>query len=147
MKREAFNRPKEYYRISLTDSVKDSIFRLLMNDAMFVDPKPNPNPTYTYDGFYYNIRLQYDTNDIRHDIIRVPEANKIQKKLIRLLDSISNRPHIMSGIILDLKKYEEITEQEMLKKITLFKIEENVEIIMPTVPGKHPPRSRTKILP
>ena len=122
MTRKMFQSPKEYYKIILPDSIKNTILTIVSNDSIYFVPKKNSYGGYIYDGLYdglydgftYNLSFKYDTIDNKIAFI-TPVANQTQKKLIRIMDRIWNNPLIIKETNIDLNQYENIIEKERLE--------------------------------
>ena len=113
MTRKMFQGPKEYYKITLTPSIKNTILNLAMNDSMYI--KSNDTVPCICENLLYCLRLQYDTIDNLTGLLR-PKRNLIQQRIINMMDSIWKNPIIKSETFFDLSQYEKNTEKELFTR-------------------------------
>lgn len=114
MTRKMFQSPKEYCKIILPDSIKNTILTLVLNDSIFLAQKNDSNSVHLYDGFTYHLGFKQDKIDNKIAFI-TPTANQAQKRLIQIMDNILENPLIVKGTYIDLIQYEINTKNELLK--------------------------------
>ena len=115
MTRKMFKDTMLFYKIVLSESTKNRILKLAMEESSCVEKKIDTNACYIYDGFTYNLRIKSDTIDRKISFIK-PLGNKVQNKLVAIMDSIWTRHKIKSKTFFNLTEYRKKTENEILKK-------------------------------
>jgi len=132
MTRKMFKDTMLFYKIVLSESTKNRILKLAMDQSSCVEEKTDTNKCFIYDGFTYNLRIKSDTTDRRVSFIR-PLGNKIQKELVAIMDSIWTRHKIKSKTFFDLTEYRRNTEKELFKKNPPPLLKSTVKFVAPVI--------------
>jgi len=118
MTRKMLQGPKEFYTITLSPSIKNTILNLAMNDSMYINSMDTV--PCICESLLYCLRLQYDTIDNSTGLLR-PKRNRIQQRIINMMDSIWKNPIIKTETFFDLSQYEKNTEKRLFTRGIMIK--------------------------